>query len=265
MLEDRSVNTQFSADAVADFPVRTEAPSELRDRTSQTAPPSCSTCYLQRVCLPCGSTLDELEEVDAVVQRKRKVQRGAAIYARGDRFESLYAIHSGAFKSVTSSSARQSKVTGLHLPADLLGLDAISSEIHQYDAIAVEDSEVCVLPYPNLIHLTVRLPSVQAHVLTMMSRDIARDSGLVLRLGHMDAEQRVGAFLVALSERYIRLGYPGNRFDMRLTREDIASYLGLTAETVSRVFSRLQSGGFIDAQRSQVNIKELPKLRQLVG
>lgn len=258
-------SAQVSAGPAADFLRLTEAPNELQDVKSPTAQLSCSTCHLRGVCLPRGAEPDELEEVDALAREKRKVQRGAAIYRRGNRFAALYAIHSGSFKSVATAPRQQTKVTGLHIPADLLGLDAISSEVHEYDAIAVEDSEVCVLPYTNLIHLMASRPSLQAHVFAMLSREIARDSGLVLRLGTMAAEERVGAFLLALSARYIRLGYTGDRFDMRLTREDIASYLGVTAATLSRVFSRLQRGGLIDAKRSRVTIRNLRELLQLAG
>lgn len=258
-------SAQVSAGPAADFLRLTEAPNELQDVKSPTAQLSCSTCHLRGVCLPRGAEPDELEEVDALAREKRKVQRGAAIYRRGNRFAALYAIHSGSFKSVATAPRQQTKVTGLHIPADLLGLDAISSEVHEYDAIAVEESEVCVLPYTNLIHLMASRPSLQAHVFAMLSREIARDSGLVLRLGTMAAEERVGAFLLALSARYIRLGYTGDRFDMRLTREDIASYLGVTAATLSRVFSRLQRGGLIDAKRSRVTIRNLRELLQLAG
>jgi CRP/FNR family transcriptional regulator len=228
-------------------------------------PVSCSSCCLQGVCLPCGLTNDKLADMDELTRVKRRVARGAALYRSGDTFDSLYAVRSGSFKSVGISRAGQEKVTGLHLPGELMGLDAINSRVHGYDAIALEDSEVCVVPYSRLTQLALRLPDLQAQLLRILSGDISRDQGLMLLLGGMDAEQRIAAFLLSLSKRYQRLGYAATRFSLRMTREEIGSYLGLTLETVSRLFSRLQREGLISAHQREIEIKDLAKLRDLVG
>ena len=226
---------------------------------------SCSSCCLQAVCLPCGLTPDKLPEVDELTRVKRKVPRGSALYRSGDNFDSLYAVRSGSFKSVGISRAGQEKVTGLHLPGEMMGLDAINSRIHGYDAIALEDSEVCVVPFTRLTQLAMRLPELQGQLLRILSGDISRDQGLMLLLGGMDAEQRLVAFLLSLSRRYQKLGYAATRFSLRMTREEIGSYLGLTLETVSRLFSRLQREGLISAHQRDVELKDLPRLRELVG
>jgi len=226
---------------------------------------SCSNCYVRNVCLPSNLRDDELIELDELIREKRKTVRGAALYRQGDILKSLYVVRSGAFKSVGAVGAENEKVTGLHLPGDILGLDAINGRVHGYGAVALEDSDVCVLPYAALTRLTLRIPTLQEHLLRALSGDIVRDRGLMLRLGSMSAEQRLAAFLVALSDRHQRLGYASSRFNMRMMRQEIASYLGLTVETVSRLFSRLQHDRVIEVRGREVQVKDVPGLRKLVG
>src|SRR5687767_11793029 len=226
---------------------------------------SCSSCCLRDVCLPCGLDMTGLGEMDELTRGKRRVPKGAVLYRSGDAFQSLYAVRSGSFKSVGLSRAGDEKVTGLHLPGEVMGLDAINNRQHGYDAVALEDSEVCIIPYSSLTQLAQRMPQLQAQLMRILSGDISRDQGLMLLLGAMDAEQRIAAFLLSLSRRYERLGYAATRFSLRMTREDIGSYLGLTLETVSRVFSRLQRDGLIAAQQKDVELKRLDQLREKVG
>jgi CRP/FNR family transcriptional regulator len=226
---------------------------------------SCSRCHLRSVCVASGLTQDQLAEIDLLTRAKRRVGSGAALFRRGDRFESLYAIRSGSFKSTGIAPTQYGKVTGLHLPAELLGLDAIRNGVHEYTAIALEDSEVCVLPYTQLTRLMLSLPELQTHVLRALSGDIMRDGGLMLRLGAMTAQQRVVGFLLGLSNRYQSLGYASTRFSLRMMREDIASYLGITIETTSRIFSRLQRDGLIQARNKDVEITNFNGLRELLG
>lgn len=226
---------------------------------------SCSSCCLRGVCLPCGLTTDQLGDMDELTRVKRRVPRGSALYRSGDSFESLYAVRSGSFKSVGVSRNGVEKVTGLHLPGEVMGLEAINSRIHGYDAVALEDSEVCVIPYARLTQLALRMPDLQAQLLRILSGDISRDQGLMLLLGGMDAEQRISAFLLSLSRRYQKLGYAADRFSLRMTREEIGSYLGLTLETVSRLFSRMQREGTLKAQQREVELKDIGRLRETVG
>ena len=146
-----------------------------------------------------------------------------------------------------------------------MGLDAINTRVHGYDAIALEDSEACVVPYTGLTQLALRVPELQASLLRILSGDISRDQGLMLLLGGMDAAQRLAAFLLSLSKRYERLGYAATRFSLRMTREEIGSYLGLTLETVSRLFSRLHREGLLSVHQREIELKDMAKLRELVG
>lgn len=228
-------------------------------------PVSCSSCCLQGVCLPSGLTGEELNELSEMTAAKRRVSRGAALYRGHDAFDSLFAVRSGAFKSVGVSRAGEEKVTGFHFPGELMGLDAINTDRHAYDAVALEDSEVCVIPYTALTQLALRIPRLQMRLLRILSSDISRDQGLMLLLGSMTAEQRLCAFLLSLSRRHEKLGYSGDRFHLRMTREDIGSYLGLTLETVSRLLSRLQRDGLISARQREIELKNVPALKDVVG
>lgn len=228
-------------------------------------PVSCSDCCLQHVCLPCGLAADDLSDMDDLTRVKRRVAKGSALYRCGDAFETLYAVRSGSFKTVSVSRNGEEKVTGLHLPGDVMGLEAINRKQHGYDAVALEDSEVCVIPYSRLTQLAMRMPELQQQLLRILSGDISRDQGLMLLMGGMSADQRIAAFLLSLSKRYQKLGYAAMRFGLRMSREEIGSYLGLTLETVSRVFSRFYRDGLIAARQREVELKNIAGLREIVG
>lgn len=226
---------------------------------------SCAKCCLKSICLPGGLSQGDLDAFEQLTMVKRRIARGAALYRSGDGFEALYAVRSGAFKSVGVSRNGEEKVTGLHLQGEIMGLDAIDSGVHCYHSIALEDSEVCMIPYTRLTTLTMRMPELQMQLLRALSGDISRDHGLMLLLGSMTAEQRIAAFLLSLSRRYERLGYSSNRFNLRMTREDIGSYLGLTLETVSRLMSRFQRDGLISAHQREIELKDPDALAEIVG
>jgi CRP/FNR family transcriptional regulator len=226
---------------------------------------ACSSCCLQSVCLPCDLGAAELDRFGDIAAAKRKVARGASLYRAGDSFEALYAVRSGAFKAMGVSHNGDQKVTGFHLPGELLGLDAISAGRHGYDAIALEDSEVCAIPFGALEKMALSVPALQSKLFRVLSGDIARDQGLMLLLGSMTAEQRLAAFLLSLSRRYKRLGFSPDRFMLRMTREEIGSYLGLTLETVSRLLSRFQKETVIAVQQREIEIRNAGRLREIVG
>ena len=259
-----TVEVRKSSRASAAAGVHIEVKPIERQKPSRAAV-SCSNCCLQHVCLPSGVAADKLSDMDELTRVKRKVAKGAALYRSGEAFEYLYAVHSGAFKTVGVSRGGEEKVTGMYLPGEVMGLQAINGKQHGYDAIALEDSEVCVIPYAKLTQLALRLPDLQQQLLRILSGDISRDQGLMLLMGGMDAEQRIAAFLLSLSKRYQKLGYASTRFSLRMTREEIGSYLGLTLETVSRLFSRFQRDGLLLAQQREVELKNVQGLHDKVG
>jgi CRP/FNR family transcriptional regulator, anaerobic regulatory protein len=228
-------------------------------------PDACSNCCLKGVCLPSGMEARDIGALDSLTTVKRRVARGAAVYRSGDRFEAVFAVRSGALKNVGVSTKGEEKITAFFLPGEVLGLDAINSARHQFNGIALEDSEVCVIPFAKLQEVALQIPELQHHLFRLISRDISRDQGLLLLLGSMTAEQRLAAFLLSLSRRYKRMGYAAHRFNLRMTREDIGSYLGLTLETVSRFLSRFQREGLIATRLREIEIRDADALMEIVG
>lgn len=223
----------------------------------------CSTCSMQRICMPSDLSPVEYERLDAIICSTRSVSRGETLFRCSDPFQSLYAVRSGCFKTIVMHREGHEQVTGFHLPGDALGLDGVSADRHTCDAIALEDSVVCIIPFDLLELLCREVRALQHHVHRVMCGEIVRESNLMMMLGTMTAEQRVAAFLLNLSTRMKARGYSPAQFVLRMTREEIGSYLGLKIETVSRMFSRLQKAGVIDARGRDVRILDQARLEEV--
>ncbi|MEK6736762.1 MAG: fumarate/nitrate reduction transcriptional regulator Fnr [Pseudomonadota bacterium] len=226
---------------------------------------SCSTCSLRELCLPVGLNEYEVQVLGDVVSHKRKIQRGGYLHRTGAKFQTLFAIRSGFLKTCILEEDGRQQVTGFHMTGELLGLDAISAEIHTCDAIALEDSEVCEIPFAKLEDISRTIPSLMHHFHKIMSREIVRDHGVMLLLGSMKAEERLASFLLNLSRRFLMRGYSESDFNLRMTREEIGSYLGLKLETVSRAFSKLQDEKIITVDNKHIQINDMGRLRLKMG
>jgi CRP/FNR family transcriptional regulator len=226
---------------------------------------ACSTCSLRELCLPAGLDQQELEKVDRMVNRRRPIRRGDYLYRSGAALESLYAIRIGFMKSCVLHEDGREQVAGFHMMGDLMGLDAIGSERHICDAVALEDSEVCEIPLAVLERLSRDMPSLQQHFHRILSREIVRDHGVMLLLGTMRAEERLAAFLLNLSQRFAARGYSPTEFYLRMTRQDIGSYLGLKLETISRALSRFNEEKLIEVRTRHLKILDMEALRGLIG
>lgn len=225
---------------------------------------ACSQCNLHELCLPVGMSAEEIERLDRLVGARRKVRKGQALYRAGDPFEAIYAIRIGWFKTDVLLEDGREQVTGFQMTGEMLGLDGISAETHSCNAIALEDSEVCVLPYSQLEELSREVEGLQHQFHKVMSREIVRDHGVMMLLGSMRAEERLAAFLLNLSQRFNARGFSPSEFHLRMTRDEIGSYLGLKLETVSRAFSRFQDDGLITVQQKHIRIIDLPGLRRVI-
>jgi len=224
-------------------------------------PTHCGTCNLRELCLPCGLAGTSSQDLlDDIVYTRKRVKRGEVLYRAGAGFESLYAIRSGFFKSRVVLEDGRDQVTGFHMAGEILGMDGIGTEIHTSDLIALEDSEVCVIPYGRLEE-----PPLQRQLHKVMSRELVRDQGVMMLLGTMRAEERLAAFLLNLSQRFLARGYAHNEFHLRMTRDEIGSYLGLSLETVSRLFSRFQDEGIITVQQKHIRILEVAALKAMMS
>ena len=226
----------------------------------------CSTCNLRELCLPCcGLTRSELDVANRLVFNRSRVRRGESLYRTGDRFTSLYAVRNGFFKSLALLGNGREQVTGFSMTGELLGIDGIGPERHTCNTIALEDSEVCAMPFAKLQGLGHKIPSLQRHFYKMMSREIAREHGVMLQLGSMNAEERLAIFLLDLSQRFAARGYSPSEFNLRMTRGEIGSYLGLKLETVSRTFSKFQEEGLIGVQQKFIRIRDSGGLERVMG
>jgi CRP/FNR family transcriptional regulator len=207
--------------------------------------------------------------VAAIVSRgaecKRRVRQGEFLFRSGSQFHCLYVVRAGMFKTILIDSEGREQVTGFHMTGEVLGLDGIESERYQSSAVALEDSEVWEISFARMEALCLQDRALQRMLHRLMSREIQRDYLMMLLLGSMSAEERLAAFLVNLSQRLTERGYSPVRFVLRMSRREIGSYLGLTLETVSRVFSRFQRDGLIRAELKAVELKDLERLRAMVG
>ena len=225
----------------------------------------CVTCSMRTLCLPVGLTEADLDELEAVLGNRTKLKKGDALFHNGATFTALYAVKLGSLKTTVLSDDGREQVAGYHMPGDLLGLDGMGSNRHGCEAIALEDSELCVLPFQRIEELARHIPALQHNLHKFLSREIERDHRVMLLLGSMRAEERLAAFLLNLSERYKARGYSSTEFVLRMTREEIGSYLGLKLETVSRLFSKFQEEGLVMVAGRSVKIIDMPILKQLVG
>jgi CRP/FNR family transcriptional regulator len=206
-----------------------------------------------------------MHRLDEIVNRKRPVKRGDYLYRAGGALQSLYAVRTGFFKSCVMHDDGREQVAGFHMAGEMLGMDGIGSGKHMCDAVSLEDSEVCEIPFNDLETLSRHIPTLQQHFHRIMSREIARDYGVMLLLGSMRAEERLAAFLLNLSQRFAARGYSSKSFLLRMTRNEIGSYLGLKLETISRALSHFQTEGIIAVQNKSVEILDAGRLRAMVS
>lgn len=226
---------------------------------------ACSSCNLRELCLPVDLEGSAMHRLDALTSIKRPFRRGEYLYRSGEPFRALYAIRTGFFKTQVLHENGREQVTGFQMPGEIIGLDAISSDAHSCDAVALEDSEICEIPFDQLEELSRELPTLQRHLHKIMSREIVRDHGIMMLLGSMRAEERLAAFLLNLSQRFSARGYSANAFHLRMTRQEIGSYLGLKLETVSRTLSHFQEHGLLNVRLREVEIMDMLRLRNSLG
>jgi len=226
---------------------------------------ACSQCNLRELCLPYGLSEQEVELLDGAVGARRRIKRQQHLYRAGEGFESIYAIRSGFFKTDVLLEDGRNQVTGFQMAGEILGMDGISGEAHTCNAVALEDSEVCIIPFTQLESLSREIKTLQRHFHRVMSREIVRDHGVMMLLGTMRAEERLAAFLLNLSQRFTARGYSPAEFHLRMTRDEIGSYLGLKLETVSRAFSHFQEDGLISVQQKHIVILDHDGLRNLLN
>lgn len=220
----------------------------------------CSSCSLAELCLPMGLDKVDVQQLDSLVAPEGPLQTGEHLYRAGDAFQALYAVRSGYLKTYVVDDTGREQVLGFHLPGELVGLDAIYPAKHQCNAAALDTATVCKLPYDQLSDLAGHIPSLQKQMFRLLSKDI--HTGHVMS-GDFTAEERLASFLLGMSARLKQRGYSSSHFLLAMPRRDIANYLRLATETVSRVFKRFQDDQLIAVERRDIRLLDIPRLEQI--
>ncbi|WP_026279080.1 fumarate/nitrate reduction transcriptional regulator Fnr [Thioalkalivibrio sp. ARh3] len=226
---------------------------------------ACEHCSLRQLCLPMGLPQNELWQLDEIVQQRRPIEKGTSLFNMGERFDTLFAVRTGALKAVLISDDGTEQITGFALAGDLLGLDAIHSGKHPVSAVALESTSVCAVPFTHVDDLADKLPTFRQHMMNVMSKGLAQDESVHALLAQRTAEQRLATFLVTLSERHRARGLSPERFYLPMSRADIANHLGLTQETISRLFTQLRKQGVISLHTRDLEILEPKSLHNAAG
>ena len=215
--------------------------------------------------MPMGLSDDELDRIDDLVTTQRKIKRGDVLFHNGEKFTNLFAIRTGFFKTCITSEDGRAQVTGFQMAGEIVGLDGIVNDVHSCDAVALEDAEVCVLPFDRIEEISREVNSLQRHVHKIMSREIVREHGVILFLGSMRADERLAAFLLNLVQRLHARGFSQTELLLRMSREEIGSYLGMKIETVSRTFSKFVEDGIIEVKQRNIRILKTDALKDIIN
>jgi CRP/FNR family transcriptional regulator, anaerobic regulatory protein len=225
----------------------------------------CATCSLHSLCLPTGLDESEMLRFDKIIGRRRRIPRDGHLYRMEDGFTKLYAIRVGHFKTYQVNSGGEQQITGFQMPGELLGMDAIGASRHHCGAVALEDSEVCEIPFARLEEMFGEVPTLLRHFHRLMSQEITREQNAMLLLGSMRAEQRLAVFLVNIGARYAMRGYSSNKFQLRMMREEIGNYLGLTIESISRLLTRFKKDGYLKVSNRDIEVLDPVRLKALAA
>jgi CRP/FNR family transcriptional regulator, anaerobic regulatory protein len=224
---------------------------------------TCAQCSLQQLCLPAAIGASDMERLDRIVKGRRPLARGDRLFEVGSPLSALYVAREGAFKTTTISEDGNAQIIGFHLPGELIGLDALAAERHRCEAEALEDANVCEVPYSQLQQVAAQVPGLQRQLMRVIGRGTEQDHSHLAMMGRKHAVERVALFLHSLSERYRLLNRPHEAFALPMSREDIANFLGLVIETVSRSFSKLAEDGVITVRGKQVRILSRAELDRI--
>ena len=223
----------------------------------------CGQCMLSKLCLPAGIDQQDLQRLNGLVRTNVDVAKSAQLVRAGQGLSDLFVVSSGALKTVSLTSQGTETVLGFHLPGELLGLDALSTGKHVCDIVALTQSRVCKIPVDRLDEASSAIPGLQRQLLRLMGRCVGREQAHNETLVRVQAMERVARFLIELSNRYRTAGFSDELFQLPMSRQDIANFLGVALETVSRNFTRLQEDGVLEVSGRRVQLKNLPRLREI--
>ena len=224
---------------------------------------SCANCSAGDFCLSANLSIDQLDDFDGLVGHQRPIPRGQYIFRAGDDFDSIYVVKSGSVKTFVDSIDGEQQVTGFHFPGDILGADGIETGTHTYSVETLETSYVCELNFDQFEDMAVKVPLLQQRLLCSMSKQISREHEMMLLLGKLQSDRRLAIFIVDISERMEQRSRSAYSLHLSMTRHEIANYLGLAVETISRALTRFQKEGLLEVKGRSVLIKNYDGLQRL--
>jgi len=224
---------------------------------------ACRVCSMRELCLPIGLSHDELSDLDEIIQHRAPLRRGDRLFKQGQPLGRLFAVRSGSVKTTVETEDGQEKIINFALPGELIGLEAIGEGVHCTNAVVLETTSVCGISFERLDEVAGRIPSLRRQLLRLMSREIADDQRQVQLLGGSGAEQRLAAFLVDLSRRFEQRGFSVREFNLSMSRQDVAAYLGMAVETVSRLLSRFSDEQMLVVDRKHISLLDRVRLEAI--
>jgi len=222
----------------------------------------CSTCAFSQACLDQGMDKSALMDLHVLVEHVGPLHAGEHVFREGDHFDAIAAVRAGTVKTYVVDRDGHEHVLGFHLPGEVIGLDAIDGEHYPCNAVALDTVMLCRFSFPKIAVLATQVPGLQRQLFRLLSRDIGRAA---LLASDWSADQRLAAFLIGLSRRLAARGFSPNRFQLTMPRTDIANYLRLAPETVSRVLRRFQQDGLVRVERRELEIADRPGLEHLAA
>lgn len=224
---------------------------------------SCGTCSLTEICLPHGLSPEEQDLLDSLINHRPSLKRGESLFHAGDPLKCIYTVRSGSFKSFINTPDGAEQITGFYLPGEMIGLDGLGDNQHRCGSLALESSSVCAMSMDEFEEICSRIKSLRRQLLHLIGREINHDHESLLALGQLKGEERLASFLLGIGKRYQERGFSATEFNLSMPRHDLANYLGLAVETLSRMFSKLQDEGVLSAKRRSIHIIDEQRLRKL--
>lgn len=226
---------------------------------------ACQRCSLRGVCEPVNLPSHEQTRLDAIIERRRPISRGEFLYRSGEPFRSIFCVKAGSIKTYATTDKGEEQVTGFHLPGEMIGMEGIAMGYNTTDAVALETSSVCEIPYDRLQEISADVPALLQQLILLTSQEVMHGQTLTMLISKKSAEERLAALLLSLSDRFANRGFSPTDFHLSMSRHDIGNFLGMAVETVSRVFTRFDNEGLISARRKHIQLQDLPRLRKLAG
>lgn len=224
----------------------------------------CHNCRLAKACFAKGLASNDLNQLETIINHKRPLKPNEFLFRQGDTAQSLFIVKSGSFRSLVLNSEGSEQTVDFHLPGDLVGLETLQKSTFRGSVMALETATVCEFPLSRLTQLCSKIPDLQAQFLNIIGSQFASRNDRITLLSNHSATERLVNFLLMLSRRYSNLGYSSTEFNLSMPRHDIASFLSLSLETVSRQLSCLAEKGLISVKRRGIQINSLESLKSII-